>query len=101
MAIKWNKNKETLDDLFQSIGKTPLVKLRKIPKAEGIDADILVKLEYVNPTGSLKDRIYLKMITKAIEAGDLKPGMEIIEASTGNAGIACTFIGGILGYTAT
>lgn len=101
MAINWNKNKEALEDLFQSIGGTPLVKLRKIPKAEGVDADILVKLEYVNPTGSLKDRIYLEMITKAIEAGDLKPGMEIIEASTGNAGIACTFVGGILGYNVT
>jgi len=101
MVIKWDKNKEALDNLFQSIGGTPLVKLRKIPEAEGIDADILVKLEYVNPTGSLKDRIYLEMITKAIEAGDLKPGMEIIEASTGNAGIACTFVGEILGYKVT
>jgi len=101
MTIEWDKNKETLDELFQSIGRTPLVKLRKIPKAEGIDANILVKLEYVNPTGSLKDRIYLEMITKAIEAGDLKLGMEIIEASTGNAGIACTFVGGMLGYKVT
>jgi cysteine synthase A len=101
MAVKWDKNKEALDDLFQSIGGTPLVKLRKIPNVEGMDADILVKLEYFNPTGSLKDRIYLEMITKAIEAGDLKPGMEIIEASTGNAGIACAFVGEILGYRVT
>jgi cysteine synthase A len=101
MVIKWDKNKEALDDLFQSIGGTPLVKLRKIPEAVGIDANILVKLEYVNPTGSLKDRIYFEMITKAIEAGNLKPGMEIIEASTGNAGIACTFVGVTLGYKVT
>lgn len=101
MFIEWDRTKEILDGLFQAIGRTPLVRLGRIPKAEGIDANILVKLEYVNPTGSLKDRIYLEMVTKAIEAGDLKPGMEIIEASTGNAGISCTFVGGILGYKVT
>ncbi|MFQ6077483.1 MAG: pyridoxal-phosphate dependent enzyme, partial [Candidatus Bathyarchaeia archaeon] len=89
MSIEWDRTKEVLDDLFLTIGRTPLVRLGRIPEAEGIDGNILVKLEYVNPTGSLKDRIYLEMITRAIEAGDLKPGMEIIEASTGNAGISC------------
>jgi len=101
MSIEWDRTREVLDDLFQAIGRTPLVRLARIPKAEGMDTNILVKLEYVNPTGSLKDRIYLEMITKAIEAGDLKPGMEIIEASTGNAGISCAFVGGILGYKVT
>lgn len=101
MSIKWDKNREVLDNVFQCIGRTPLIKLRKIQRTEEINADILVKLEFVNPTGSLKDRIYFEMITKAIEAGDLKPGMEIIEASTGNAGISCVFIGGILGYEVT
>jgi len=101
MSIRWDKNREVSDSIFQLIGGTPLVKLRKIQKTEKINADILVKLEFVNPTGSLKDRIYFEMITKAIEAGDLKPGMEIVEASTGNAGISCAFIGGILGYKVT
>jgi len=101
MSIVWDRTREVLDGLFQAIGGTPLVRLRRVLKAEGIDANILVKLEYVNPTGSLKDRIYLEMITKAIETGDLKPGMEIIEASTGNAGISCAFVGGILGYKVT
>jgi len=101
MGIDWDRNKNVVEDLFQVIGRTPLVKLQKIPKAEGVDADILGKAEYFNPTGSLKDRIYYEMITKAIEAGELKPGMEIIEASTGNAGIACTFVGGMFGYKVT
>jgi len=101
MNIEWDRTREVLDGLLQVIGRTPLVMLGKIPKAEGIDANILVKLEYVNPTGSLKDRIYLEMIKKAIETGDLKPGIEIIEASTGNAGISCAFVGGILGYKVT
>lgn len=90
-----------LTEIFSTIGKTPLVSLRNIPKTEGIQADLRVKLEFANPTGSLKDRIYYEMITKAIERGDLKPGMEILEASTGNAGIACTFVGTTLGYPAT
>lgn len=54
-----------------------------------------------NPTGSLKDRIFYEMITQAIDRGELEPGMEIIEASTGNAGIACSFVGEILGHDVT
>ncbi len=87
--------------IFDTIGHTPLVRLGNIPRAEGIEAKILVKVEYMNPTGSLKDRIYYEMITKAIERGDLKPSMEILEASTGNAGIACSFVGTTLGYKVT
>jgi cysteine synthase A len=87
--------------VFQTIGRTPLVKLENITRSERIKAKILVKLEYMNPTGSLKDRIYHEMITKAIQRGDLKPGMEILEASTGNAGIACSFVGTTLGYKVT
>lgn len=101
MGIDWDINKNVVKDMFHVIGRTPLVKLRKIPKEEGVDADILGKVEYFNPSGSLKDRIYFEMITKAIEAEELKPGMEIIEASTGNAGIACAFVGGGLGYKVT
>jgi cysteine synthase A len=73
--------------------------LANIPKAERLTAKIFVKLESANPTGSLKDRIYLEMISKAIESGDLRPGMEILEASTGNAGISCSYIGSLAGYT--
>ena len=83
------------------IGNTPTVRLTKIPKAEKLKSEIFAKLEFFNPTESLKDRIYKEMIQGAIRRGDLKPGMEILEASTGNAGIACTFIGTRLGYKVT
>ena len=83
------------------IGNTPTVRLAKIPAEEKIRAEIFAKLEAFNPTESLKDRIYKEMILAAIGRGDLKPGMEILEASTGNAGIACTFIGTRLGYKVT
>jgi cysteine synthase A len=101
LEIEWNRNSKIIEGLFQAIGMTPLVRLRRVTKAHGVNANIFGKLEYFNPTGSLKDRIYLEMITKSIDVGDLKPGMEIIEASTGNAGIACAFVGGILGYKVT
>ncbi len=100
-ALNWRRNARVAERILDTIGHTPLVKLRAIPQTEDVRADILVKIEYVNPTGSLKDRIYREMITQAIQRGDLKPGMEILEASTGNAGIACTLIGTMLGYKVT
>ena len=78
-----------------------MVKLRRIPQDEGVIPSIYAKLEFMNPTGSLKDRIYYKMITEAIKRKDLRPGMEIIESSTGNAGISCVFVGRALGYRVT
>lgn len=101
MSIRWSKSRSVAEGVFETIGRTPLVRLRNVPRIEGVKAKILVKLEYTNPTGSLKDRIYREMITKAIGRGDLKPGMEILEASTGNAGIACAFVGTTLGYKVT
>jgi len=101
MTVQWDHAKSTQTNLLGCIGGTPLVELRRICRDEKISAKILGKLEYVNPTGSLKDRIYYEMITQAIERGDLKPGMEILEASTGNAGIACAFVATMLGYPAT
>lgn len=87
--------------ILDFIGNTPTVRLSKIPATEKIGAEIFGKMEAFNPTESLKDRIYKEMIQGAIQRGDLKPGMEILEASTGNAGIACTFIGTRLGYRVT
>lgn len=86
-------------DIFSTIGDTPLVEVESA--SEEVDATIYAKLEYFNPSGSIKDRIYHEMITAAEERGDLEPGMEIIECSTGNAGIGCTFVGANLGYDVT
>jgi cysteine synthase A len=89
------------NSILDIIGDTPTIRLSRIPAEEKIRADIFAKLEAFNPTESLKDRIYREMILGAIKRGDLKPGMEILEASTGNAGIACTFIGTRMGYRVT
>jgi cysteine synthase A len=101
MSIAWTNTRKVANGVFDTIGRTPLVKLRNIPISEGVKAKILVKLEYMNPTGSLKDRIYFEMITRAIQRRELRKGMEILEASTGNAGIACAFVGTTLGYKVT
>jgi cysteine synthase A len=99
--VSWDKNGKAFDDVLDAIGRTPLVKLRKIPASEGVKPSIYAKLEFTNPTGSLKDRIYYKMIKAAVERNELRPGMEILESSTGNAGIACVFVGRSLGFKVT
>jgi len=83
--------------ILDTIGHTPLVKLRS--RLAGDDkSPIWVKMEYVNPSGSLKDRIALKMIGDAEGKGLLKPGATILESSTGNTGIALSFVGVQKGY---
>lgn len=84
------------NSLVDMIGHTPLIKIEGL--ANGPIADIFVKPEYVNPSGSLKDRIALKMIEDAEEKGLLKPGYSILESSTGNTGIALSFVGCLKGY---
>lgn len=85
-----------VDSVLDLIGNTPMVKLDKITKDDA--ADVYVKCEYLNPSGSLKDRIALEMIRDAEVGGKLKPGYTIIEASTGNTGTAFSFVGTYLGY---
>jgi cysteine synthase A len=87
---------KVVDSVLSLIGNTPMVRLQSIP-TEGM-ADVFVKLEYMNPSGSLKDRIAVEMICQAEAEGKLKPGYTIIEASTGNTGTALSFVGGYLGY---
>lgn len=96
--IKWNKNRRIAKNIFAAIGRTPLVQLNRIPQSEGVSAVIVGKLEWFSPSGSLKDRIYWKMFTRAQERGDLKPGMTVLECSTGNAGIGCSFVAAVKGY---
>lgn len=82
----------------QLIGNTPLLEVVNIEKEEGLEARVLVKLEYLNPAGSIKDRIAKAMIEEAEKSGKLNPGDVIIEPTSGNTGIGLAAIGAAKGY---
>ena len=83
----------------QLIGGTPLLELSHIEKAEKLEAKLLAKLEYLNPAGSVKDRIAKKMIDDAEATGKLKPGSVIIEPTSGNTGIGLAAVAAAKGYS--
>ncbi len=87
------------DSITQTIGDTPLVRMRRMPKEAGVKADILLKLEFFNPIASVKDRIGVSMI-EALEAGGIiTPGKStLIEPTSGNTGIALAFVAAAKGY---
>jgi len=97
MAIDWSGRREAVDSLLGAVGATPLVRLTRV--APGIE--LFAKVEWYGPTGSVKDRIYAHMLAKAEAQDRLRPGMTIIECTTGNAGIACAAVAAIKGYGCT
>lgn len=85
-------------NLTELIGKTPLLEVGNIAKSESLKARLLVKLEYFNPGGSVKDRIALAMIEDAEKKGTLAPGGLIIEPTSGNTGIGLAWVSSVKGY---
>src|SRR5215470_10272528 len=83
-------------DILEAIGNTPLVRLRKVVPADC--ADILVKLEWENPTGSMKDRMALATISRAEADGRLKPGGTVVEYTGGSTGTSLAFVCAAKGY---
>lgn len=84
--------------LTELIGNTPLLALQRLAKTNGAQANIIAKLEYFNPGGSVKDRIALAMIEDAEQKGILKPGATIIEPTSGNTGVGLAWISTVKGY---
>lgn len=82
--------------IIDIIGNTPIIKLNKV--ATEVDSEIYVKLEYLNPGGSVKDRMGVYMCQKAVERGDLKPGGLIIESTSGNTGVGIAMFANTYGY---
>ncbi len=89
------------ESALELVGKTPLMKISRYTKNAGVEgANILAKMEYLNPAGSVKDRVALRMIEDAEERGILKPGATIIEPTSGNTGIGLASVAAIKGYRA-
>jgi cysteine synthase A len=84
--------------ITETIGNTPLVKLNRLPKEHGVDAEILLKLEFFNPIASVKDRIGVNMIDALEASGKLQPGGTLVEPTSGNTGIALAFTAAARGY---
>lgn len=86
------------DDITQTIGGTPLVRLNRLTEGIAEGAQVLVKLESANPANSVKDRIGASIIDAAVASGELKPGGTIVEGTSGNTGIALAMVGAARGY---
>ena len=85
-------------NMMELIGRTPLMEAKRLEQALGLEAALLVKLEYLNPAGSVKDRAARAMIEDAEARGILKPGSVIIEPTSGNTGIGLAAIAAVKGY---
>jgi cystathionine beta-synthase len=85
-----------VDNVVELIGNTPLVRLRRL--TEGIPATVLAKIEYLNPGGSVKDRIALRMVEEAEKSGQLQPGGTIVEPTSGNTGVGLALVAQLKGY---
>lgn len=86
------------DSITQTIGDTPLVRLNRLTAERGVEAEILLKLEFFNPIASVKDRIGVAMIDALEAQGRIRPGATLIEPTSGNTGIALAFVAAARGY---
>ena len=87
------------EHVYELIGHTPLLRLRKWERVHGARAEIVAKLENRNPAGSAKDRVAMRMVEEAERTGALKPGATIIEPTSGNTGIGLAFVAAARGYS--
>lgn len=86
------------DSILKLIGNTPLVRLNRYAAKRNIEAELVAKVEFFNPGGSVKDRVGLNLILDAERKGTLKPGSTIIEPTSGNTGVALSLAGAVRGY---
>jgi cystathionine beta-synthase len=86
------------DTILDAIGHTPIVRINTLTKQEGVECELLVKCEYLNPGGSVKDRVGARIISDLERSGRLRPGMTIVEPTSGNTGIGLAMSATVKGY---
>jgi len=86
------------ENVLEAVGNTPLIRLGRIERDEGIEATVLAKVEYMNPGGSVKDRPAIKMLEVAEKEGLLKPGGTVVEPTSGNTGAGLALAAAVRGY---
>ncbi len=94
--VNWNRRAQIADNILETATMTPMVRLHRV--VGNVKPAIVAKIEYFSPSGSVKDRILPFLVSEAERRGDLKPGMTIIEGTTGNTGIATSCVGAAKGY---
>jgi cysteine synthase A len=94
--VDWNRRASIAGNILDTAGLTPMVRLRRV--VGDVKPVIVAKVEYFSPSGSVKDRILPFLVAEAERRGDLRPGMTIIEGTTGNTGIATSCVGAAKGY---
>jgi len=94
--VDWGRRRRPSESILETVGLTPLVRFRRV--TGGLGAAVFGKLEYFGPSGSVKDRILPYIVEAAERRGDLRPGMIIVEGTTGNTGIATAMVGAAKGY---
>lgn len=87
-----------LDNILEAVGGTPCVRLNRVPQAHGVTCEVIAKCEFMNPGGSVKDRIGVRMVADAEASGRIKPGDTLIEPSSGNTGIGLAMAAAAKGY---
>src|SRR4051812_28011778 len=87
-----------LSSILEAVGKTPLVPLKRVGMSASLKCNLYAKCEFLNPGGSVKDRIAVRMIEMAEKSGRIKPGDTLIEPTSGNTGIGLALAGAVKGY---
>ena len=95
---KRDHTKKIKDSILDCVGNTPMIRLNNIPKNDGIECELLVKAEFLNPGGSVKDRIGRRMLLDAEKQGRIKQGDILIEPTSGNTGVGLSMAAASRGY---
>lgn len=98
MSFEVDRRKTVMGNILEVVGWTPCVRLNKVPKAHGIQCEVIAKCEFLNPGGSVKDRIGVRMVQEAEASGRIKPGDTLVEPTSGNTGIGLSMAAAVKDY---